>query len=137
MNLLKLIGSIFKPAMEGLDALNTTEHEKLQQKAAMLETYVTAIDSGIRYEQEALKAKAKIIETEAASGHWITSTWRPITMLCLLGLVILDSFGWLANPLSSEAWTLLQIGIGGYVVGRSVEKTATPIIKALKGRDET
>ena len=48
--------------------------------------------------------------------------WRPITMLTFLALVVCDSFGWLANPLASEAWTLLQIGLGGYVAGRSVEK---------------
>jgi len=43
-------------------------------------------------------------------------------MLVFLGLVVADSFGWLPNPLPPQAWTLLQIGLGGYVVGRSVEK---------------
>ena len=48
--------------------------------------------------------------------------WRPITMLSFLTLVILDSFGLLVFRLSDEAWLLLQIGLGGYVVGRSAEK---------------
>jgi hypothetical protein len=43
-------------------------------------------------------------------------------MLTFLILVVCDSFGWLAFSLSSEAWTLLQIGLGGYVVGRTGEK---------------
>ena len=43
-------------------------------------------------------------------------------MLGLFALVMMDSFGWLPNKLSEEAWLLLQIGLGGYVVGRSVEK---------------
>ena len=43
-------------------------------------------------------------------------------MLSFLVLVILDSFGLLVFRLSDEAWLLLQIGLGGYVVGRSAEK---------------
>ena len=49
-------------------------------------------------------------------------------MLTFLVLVVCDSFGLLAFRLSNEAWTLLQIGIGGYVVGRSGEK----IVKRIK-----
>ena len=51
-----------------------------------------------------------------------------MTLLSFLVLVILDSFGLLVNPLAKEAWTLLQIGLGGYVVGRSAEKIATQVI---------
>ena len=58
-------------------------------------------------------------------------------MLSFLGLVVADSFGLLATPLAPEAWTLLQVGLGGYVVGRSAEKVGVPLIKALKGREET
>jgi len=48
-------------------------------------------------------------------------------MLTFLGLVVCDSFGWLASPLAAEAWVLLQIGLGGYVTGRSVEKVAVKL----------
>jgi len=37
-------------------------------------------------------------------------------------LVILDSVSLLLNKLAPQAWTLLSIGLGGYVVGRSAEK---------------
>jgi hypothetical protein len=43
--------------------------------------------------------------------------------------VVMDSFGLLSYRLSGEAWLLLQIGLGGYVVGRSGEK----IVKKFKG----
>ena len=48
-----------------------------------------------------------------------------------VNLVVCDSFGWLANPLASEAWTLLQIGLGGYVTSRGVEKVVGKL-KAAK-----
>ena len=53
-------------------------------------------------------------------------------MLTFLVLVVCDSFGLLAFRLSAEAWTLLQIGLGGYVVGRSAEKIAPTIKDAMR-----
>ncbi len=58
-------------------------------------------------------------------------------MLTFLGLVLADSFGILANPLAPQAWTLLQLGIGGYVVGRSVEKVVVPTVKAFKEKQKS
>ncbi|MCS5587835.1 MAG: hypothetical protein NZ697_05040 [Porticoccaceae bacterium] len=45
-------------------------------------------------------------------------------MLTFLALAVGDSLGLLATPLRDEAWMLLQLGLGGYVVGRSGEKIA-------------
>jgi len=55
-------------------------------------------------------------------------------MLSFLGLVIADSCGLLVFRLSDSAWVLLQIGLGGYVVGRSAEKIA-PQLHAMTSRD--
>jgi hypothetical protein len=76
----------------------------------------------LEYETQLLKSKTDIITAEANGQSWLQRSWRPTTMLTFLALVVFDSFGWLANPLAQEAWTLLQIGIGGYVTGRSIEK---------------
>ncbi|MBT6122471.1 MAG: hypothetical protein HOH48_03805, partial [Candidatus Puniceispirillum sp.] len=65
---------------------------------------------------------ASLIAAEIGGQSWMQRNWRPITMLSFLTLVILDSFGLLVFRLSDEAWLLLQIGLGGYVVGRSAEK---------------
>ena len=137
MNVLSLIGQIFKPAMEAIDAVHTSTEEKLEKKAQLLAIQVGFLEQGLQYEQAQLQAKADIIMAEAKSDSFIARNWRPITMLTFLALVVLDSFGWLANPLASEAWTLLQIGLGGYVVGRSAEKVGVPLIKALKDKEKT
>ena len=137
MNILGLIRDIFKPAVELVDELHTSEEEKLEQKARTLDTYVTAIEQGLDYESRNLEARARIVEAEAKSEHVLTATWRPITMLCFVGLAVGDALGWLPNPLAPEAWTLLQLGLGGYVVGRSVEKAAVPIVDALKSKENT
>lgn len=137
MNILGLIKDIFKPAVELVDELHTSEEEKLAHKASTLDTYVRALEQGLAYEQQNLKARAKIITAEAKSEHWIVAAWRPITMLTFVALVVADQTGLLAFRLADEAWTLLQIGLGGYVVGRSAEKIGVPLVKALKEKELT
>lgn len=90
--------------------------------------------------QEVEKAKADIIAREASSESWITRSWRPIAMLNFLGLLNLYWFGlapeYLVNSpeLVGKLFTLLTIGLGGYGVGRSLEKTADRISGLVNGR---
>ena len=80
------------------------------------------------YEKQMVIAKSSAITAEANGQSWLQRNWRPITMLTFLGLVVCDSFGLLAFRLADQAWTLLQIGMGGYVIGRSCEKVLPKII---------
>ena len=80
------------------------------------------------------KAAADIVNSEAKSQHWITATWRPMLMYCLIIIVfnnyilmpyIKYFFGVeITLEIPQDLWTLLQIGLGGYVVGRSGESIA-------------
>lgn len=83
-----------------------------------------------------MQAKADIVKTEAASEHWLTSAWRPITMLTFTALITARWFGWAAPDLAEAEylalWDIVQLGLGGYVVGRSVEKVVPGIVGALK-----
>lgn len=134
MNLLGFLGKIFDPVTRLVDDLHTSEEERLAIKNKMFEIQAQAYSQAQEYESKLLEAKSKIITAEAQGESWVQRSWRPITMLTFLVLVVLDSFGLLAFRLSDEAWTLLQIGIGGYVVGRSVEKSA-PIVKDMMRKD--
>jgi len=127
MNWFSLVGSIFKPAADLIDNLHTSEEEKLQIKQRMFELQVEAFNKAEEYETKLLDAKKTIITAEAQSQSPLARNWRPITMLTFLVLVVGDSMGLLASPLAPEAWTLLQIGLGGYVVGRSAEKVTNVI----------
>jgi hypothetical protein len=81
-------------------------------------------------------AAADIIKTEAASAHWLASNWRPLTMIVFVCLIVARWFGWAAPGLSEaeylKLWSIVEFGLGGYVVGRSVEKIAPTIADALK-----
>lgn len=141
MNLFQLIGAIFKPAAELIDNLHTSVEEKLQQKAIMLNTQVELLEYALNYEQEQLKAKTEIIVAEAKSESWVTRNWRPVTMLSFVAAILGYWFGLTPDTLTPEAvdsmFTLVQIGLGGYVVGRSAEKVIPNIVKSLKAREDT
>jgi hypothetical protein len=81
-------------------------------------------------------AAADIIKTEAQSQHWLAAIWRPVVMLTFAGLIVARWFGWAAPNLSEaeylKLWSIVEFGLGGYVVGRSVEKIAPSIAGALK-----
>ena len=81
-------------------------------------------------------AAAEIIQAEASSKHWLASNWRPLTMLIFVGLIVARWFGWAAPELSEaeyiKLWSIVEFGLGGYVVGRSVEKVAPSLVQALR-----
>ena len=80
-------------------------------------------------------AQADIVKTEAASTHWLAANWRPLLMLRFGGLIVARWFGWAAPGLSEaeylKLWSIVEFGLGGYVVGRSVEKIAPSIAGAF------
>ena len=93
---------------------------------------------------EELKASARIIEAEAKAG-WFASSWRPLLMYILIGILVLN---YIISPiilalfskkigieLPSDVWTCLNIGLGGYVVGRSAESVARTMANKPLNKD--
>ena len=82
-------------------------------------------------------ARANIINTEAASENWLASSWRPILMLTFGALIVARWFGWAAPNLTEaeylKLWSIVELGLGGYVIGRSAEKIVPAAAAALKG----
>lgn len=122
MGILGIIKDAITPVTSLIDNLHTSDEEKMNAKNALIKLENEVIGQALEYEQKLTDAKSKIITTEAQGSSWLQRNWRPITMLTFLVLVVCDQFGILTFRLSGEAWTLLQIGLGGYVVGRSAEK---------------
>lgn len=84
---------------------------------------------------EELRAAVSVIMAEA-NGNWLQRSWRPLMMLFFAGLVGARWFGYSAPNMSEaevlELWAIVKLGIGGYTIGRSVEKVAPRIAEALK-----
>ena len=83
-----------------------------------------------------LTASSSIITAEVNSQSWLTRSWRPILMLTFGALIVARWLGWTAPNLSEaeylKLWDIVQIGIGGYTIGRSAETVATTIAQAIK-----
>ena len=122
MGFLNFITSIFQPAVDLIDELHTSEEEKLEMRGMLRKVENDLSGKVLEYESKLMQAQSDIIQAEAGGQSWLQRNWRPITMLTFLILVVCDSFDLLAFRLADQAWTLLQIGLGGYVIGRSAEK---------------
>ncbi len=132
MSIWKLLGGMIEPVTKLVDDLHTSEEERLAIKAKLFEMQTSITSQTLDYEARLVEAKTKVITAEAQGASWMQRNWRPITMLSFLGLVIADTFGWTEFRLAQEAWTLLQIGLGGYVVGRSAEKIAPKVVDVMR-----
>lgn len=92
---------------------------------------------GIMENAQAIEqAAAEIVKAEAASQHWLAANWRPLTMLIFVGLIVARWFGWAAPNLTEpeylKLWSIVELGLGGYVIGRSAEKILPSIADVLK-----
>jgi hypothetical protein len=87
-------------------------------------------------QSEIQAAASEIVRTEAASQHWLAANWRPLTMLIFVTLIVARWFGWSAPGLSEaeaiKLWNIVEIGLGGYVIGRTAEKLVPSIAEAMK-----
>ena len=80
----------------------------------------------LKLNQEELKTASGIIMAEVQDGNMLTRSWRPITALVFVALVVAHWLGFTAENLSQETidslLDLVKIMIGGYVVSRGGER---------------
>ena len=114
-------GGVVKEVGNVIDKLFTSEEERLKAKNEVFKVLQ-------EQQLELQKLQTEVILAEA-NGNWMQRSWRPILMLAFGFIVIYVKFiaplfSLPIPPLENEFWDLLQLGIGGYVVGRSAEKIA-------------
>lgn len=87
-------------------------------------------------QSEIEQAAAEVVKAEAASEHWLAANWRPLLMLTFGALIVARWLGWAAPDLTEseyiKLWDIVELGIGGYVIGRSAEKILPQIAQTLK-----
>ncbi len=107
-----------------------TDKDKVEEfKADALSTILNS-------ESVITEARASIIEAEAKGESWLQRNWRPLTMVSFLGLLGFYWFGFapqylIDNPsVVEKVFSLLQIGIGGYIGSRGIEKVINTVAKS-------
>lgn len=120
-----LISGALKPVSDLVDSLHTSKEEKAAIKLSM-------INAQGKLQNELVSYQKDIIIAEATGESWLQRNWRPILMLSIVAIVVNNyllypylRLFWQSAPLLNlpvELWTLMKIGVGGYIVGRSAEK---------------
>ncbi|HAY88144.1 MAG TPA: hypothetical protein DCY51_01725 [Bacteroidetes bacterium] len=130
---------ILNPASKLIDNLHVSDDEKSSKKAELTKIVMDNLSS-LTIQQ------AKVLQTEM-SGNWLQRSWRPLLMLSF-GVIIVSVYFlmpfvdiFVDNPeltafytnFKDEVgfWSLLKIGMGGYIAGRSTEKVAEVVTKNI------
>ena len=122
---------------------NAEERATLRMQLYALHASTTATLQQLRV--QLAEHQASVIIAEANGQSWLQRNWRPMLMLAFGAVVLynyalrdlllwlftmLQSFGVKHVPLPPTLdlpgglWSLLQIGVGGYIGGRTIEKVA-------------
>ncbi len=111
---MKPIADVVKAISGVIDGVTLPAREKRELQAEVLRLVYER-------EREMIEAQASVIKVESA-GTWLQRSWRPLVMLVFAIIVLVGSFTSLPMLTdTSRFWDLLEIGLGGYVVGRSGE----------------
>lgn len=111
------------------------ERLKAQLELARIETEFQ--EKVLAADVEWAKTQADVIKAETTSQSWMARNWRPILMLVFTFII---AFNYIIAPIFSvktlpppeQMWELIKIGMGGYIVGRTVEKVTPDVVRALK-----
>ena len=89
------------------------------------------VDMAVKGELDELAQRAGVIKAEARGDGWLQRSWRPIVMLVFTALIVARWLGWSAPDLSEavelKLFSIVQIGLGGYIASRGIEKVADKI----------
>ncbi len=109
--------------------------DKEKQDAAKLELQKAtndAVAQQLEAQSKQIQSQADVVKAEVQSESYAARNWRPHLMYMIMILLlnnylispILVAFGVpiIVAPIPPDMWTLLTIGVGGYVVGKSGEK---------------
>lgn len=113
---------LIKSGGDVIDNIATNDEEKLKAKNELTNIVLGSLNNMQNAQRDVLLAES--------SGTWLQRSWRPIVMLTFTAMIVTGAFveiPYLDND--SKFWILLEIGLGGYVIGRSVEKIANNVTK--------
>lgn len=143
------VSGLFKPAADLIDDLHYSGEEKglHEEKMAELKIKLQTIEKDIinklvesedkvrEWQFKALELQNKLAIAETQSPSKLTSSWRPITSLVLMGSCIIQIL-WF-KTVTPELMHLTEAFLGIYAGGRSAEsitKTISSALSQIKGK---
>ncbi len=142
MSAIPVLGKIVDKGLDIVDQFVEDKDQANKIKAAIKQQ----IEQNAHEEElTELKAQAGVIKAEATGKSTLQRIWRPVLMFVIMGLLVFNGVivplgeaafavdiptleAW--NAIPGEMWSLLTIGMGGYIGGRSAEK----VVREWKGK---
>jgi hypothetical protein len=130
------IGDLINSVGGVIDKFVTTDAEKLEAQRKLMELERNFQVQIAQIDANNAKTASEVIIAETKSESWAARNWRPVTMLTFTYIiahnyVFAPLFGLPALPIPPDLWKLLDIGMGGYVFGRSAEKIVPQVTDAI------
>ena len=129
LNPIGLITDGIKAVGDILDEAFTSDDERATAKNILLQVQNEMTSKMLQFQTKMAEFQSNVIMSEATGESWLQRNWRPLVMLefafIILYIVVSPALG--LPPVDMKAvpdkmWTLLTVGIGGYIGGRSIEK---------------
>ena len=119
---MKTVTNLVSAVGEIVDRLTLPGREKKQLETDILQLLIAVEEKTITEQAAAIR--------EEAQGNWLQRSWRPIVMLVFTLIILAGTF--LNLPIladTSRFWDLLEIGLGGYIIGRGSEQLVSSLLK--------
>jgi hypothetical protein len=130
LGITKSISEVVDSIGEAIDRNSLSDEEQLELRNDFKELK----NKTLELEHEAILVQADIINTESKGESWLQKNWRPLMMMLFMGLILSYWFGFsppnLTEAIIIKLFSLVELGIGGYIVGRSAEK----VVKIWKNK---
>jgi hypothetical protein len=126
----KILGTGAKETVDAIgnaiDKIDKSD-EKLEMQLKYKQLLMEIEGSYLNYENKLLESQSKIVESEAKGDSWLQRNWRPMLMvICMFimlnNYVLVPYFNIPVATLDDHIWRLMEMGVTGYVAGRSLEK---------------
>lgn len=114
-----------------IDDLHTSGEEKAEAKQKLSELEAATLLSMAEVGKTLIEAQRDVVVSET-KGSWLQRNWRPLTMMVFVFIIFnnyvlvpyVSAFGGTipALEIPNGMWALLNVGIGGYITSRGIEK---------------
>ena len=119
---MKTVTNLVSAVGEIVDRLTLPGREKKQLETDILQLLIAVEEKTITEQAAAIR--------EEARGNWLQRSSRPFVMLVFTLIILAGTF--LNLPIladTSRFWDLLEIGLGGYIIGRGSEQLVSSLLK--------
>lgn len=119
----------------------SNDKDKIETMAKLDELTVDLQKAMLDADAKFVAAQQAVIVAETQADSFLTKNWRPIAMMFFLVMIGFAVFNagevpWnhkiIPEDLIHEAFSLVKLGLGGYVGARTVEKVVPTAIKMWK-----